>query len=75
MRQMKEKKKEAAHFPQLPKRPERTEDFPRLGPTPLPNLLPVDSGRLLKQILNRLDAIEKRLNNIERLLESSQRTS
>ena len=75
MEQMKEKKKEAAHFPRLPKRPDRTEDLPRLSPTPLPNLLPEDSGRLLKQILNRLDLIEKRLTNIERLLASSRRKS
>jgi len=38
------------------------------SPTPLPMFPTEDVGKVLKQILDRLDAIEKRLERIEKLL-------
>lgn len=38
------------------------------SPIPLPEVPIEDVGRLLKQILDRLDAIEKRLAKIEKIL-------
>lgn len=47
----------------------------RALPWPLPKPLPVapteDIEKILKHVLERLDAIEKRLNNIEKLLAQS----
>ena len=40
---------------------------------PLTKPTPEDAGRVLKQILDRLDAIEKRLENIEKMLTRNQR--
>jgi len=61
------KKKEASlHPPPLPKRPERKNDWRWPSPTPLPNFPTENMGRILKQILDRLDTIEKRLENIEK---------
>ena len=70
------KKKEAAVYPPtMPKRPERKEDLRWPPPTPFPNLPTQDKGRILKQILDRLTAIEKRLENIEKILIKTQRAS
>jgi len=56
-------------FPRPLKRPEERR-WP--SPTPLPVVPAEDIGRILKQILERLDAIEKRLDNIEKLLAQTQ---
>ncbi len=55
-------------LPALPGGPERPEDRRWPSPTPLPAVPPEDIGRVLKRILDRLHAIEKRLENIEKLL-------
>jgi len=49
-------------------RPERPEERRWPSPTPLPTVPAEDMSRLLKQILDRLDAIEKRLERIEMAL-------
>jgi len=51
-----------------PRRPERPEEWRWPSPTPLPTVPVEDMGRVLKQILDRLDAIEKRLERIEKAL-------
>jgi len=65
-----EENKKKATFqppPLLPIRPSVPEErWP--SPTPLPMVPTEDAGRLLKQILERLDAIEKRLAKIEKIL-------
>ena len=63
-----EKKKATFQPPPLPPiRPGVPEErWP--SPTPLPVVPTEDTGRLLKQILERLDAIEKRLDRIEKIL-------
>jgi len=67
------KKKESAVYPPtLPERPERQQDRRWPSPTPLPDFPTEDVGRILKQILNRLDTIEKRLENIEKMLAKGQ---
>ncbi len=67
------KKKEAVVYPPTtPKRPERREDWRWPSPPPLPSLPAEDVGRVLKQIFNRLEAIEKRLENIEKMLMQGQ---
>lgn len=53
------------HVPRPFKRPEERR-WP--SPTPLPAISGEEIGKILKQILERLDAIEKRLDNIEKLL-------
>jgi len=53
-------------------RPERPEEGRWPSPTPLPTVPAEDVGRLLKQILDRLDAIEKRLERIEKALTERQ---
>ena len=63
-----EGKKRAFYPPPVPTRPERPEERRWPSPTPLPMVPPEDAGKLLKQILDRLDAIEKRLERIEKLL-------
>jgi hypothetical protein len=62
-----EGEKKALYPPSVPRRPERSE---RRGPspTPLPLVPAEDAGKVLEQILDRLDAIEKRLERIEKLL-------
>ncbi len=55
-------------LPALPGGPERPEDRRWPSPTPLPAVPPEDIGRVLKRILDQLHAIEKRLENIEKLL-------
>jgi len=64
----------AAYPPTLlpPRRPERPEEWRWPSPTPLPIVPAEDMGRVLKQILDRLDAIEKRLEKIEKLLAGKQ---
>jgi hypothetical protein len=44
------------------------------SPTPLPIKPSEDIGKTLKQVLDRLDAIEKRLDNIEKLLAQTRPT-
>ena len=51
----------------LPRRPERPEESGWPSPTPLP-ATGEDLGRTLKLMLDRLDAIEKRLEGIEKML-------
>jgi len=64
----KSEKKAAYPSPIFPRRPEMPEERRWPSPTPLPIIPTEDVNRVLKQILDRLDAIEKRLENIERLL-------
>jgi len=69
-----EEKKKATFQPPpspiLPRRPEFPEErWP--SPIPTPTVPAEDVSRVLKQILERLDAIEKRLNRIEKLLTKS----
>ena len=52
----------------LPRRPERPEESGWPSPTPMPSTTTEDIGRTLKQILDRLDAVEKRLENMEKVL-------
>jgi len=63
-----------AGFPSpLPlRRPEGPEERRWPSPTPLPMLPTEDVGKMLKQILDRLDAIEKRLERIEKMLMEKQ---
>jgi hypothetical protein len=56
----------------LPRRPERPEEMDWPSPTPAPATTSEDLGKTLKQILDRLDAIDKRLNNIEKVLMARQ---
>jgi hypothetical protein len=72
---MMNKEKRAADPPTLPKRPERKENWRWPPPTPLPGFPTEDTGRILKQILNRLEAIEKRLENIEKMLMKAHRAA
>jgi len=69
-----EEGKKKAVFPSpLPsRRPERPEERRWPSPTPMPLVPTEDVGKLLKQILNRLDAIEKRLERIEKMLMANQ---
>jgi len=63
-----EGEKRALYPPPVPRRPERPEERRWPSPTPLPMVPTEDVGKVLKQILDRLDAIEKRLERIEKLL-------
>ena len=69
-----EERGKKAVFPSpLPsRRPERPEERRWPSPTPLPVVPTEDVGKVLKQILNRLDAIEKRLERIEKTLMAKQ---
>lgn len=60
----------AVYYPPMPapRRPERPEEWRWPSPTPLPTVPAEDMGRVLKQILDRLDSIEKRLERIEKML-------
>ena len=72
-REQKEEEKRAAYPPPItPRRPERPEEWRWPAPTPLPAVPSEDVGRILKQILDRLDAIEKRLERIEKALMEKQ---
>jgi len=54
--------------PPIP-RPFKRPEEPRWPPTiPLPVTPEEDVGKILKQVLERLDSIEKRLDSIEKLL-------
>ena len=66
--------KHSAYPPPVPapRRPERPEEWRWPPPTPLPATPFEDVGRLLKQIVDRLDSIEKRLGNIEKMLMEKQ---
>jgi len=63
-----EGEKRALYPPPVPGRPGKPEERRWPSPTPLPMVPPEDVGKVLKQILDRLDAIEKRLERIEKLL-------
>ncbi len=52
--------------------PNRREDWRWPSPTPLPPTPTEDVGKILKQILDRLDAIEQRLGKIEKALVEKQ---
>jgi len=52
----------------IPRRPERPGEVGWPSPTPLPTVPTEDVGKTLRQILDRLDAIEKRLERIEKAL-------
>jgi len=54
------------------RRPEGPEERRWPSPTPLPTIPAEDVGKVLKQILNRLDDIEKRLERIEKVLMEKQ---
>ena len=54
--------------PLLPRPPKRPEERRWPSPTPVPLVPTEDAGKVLKQILDRLDAIEKRLEKIEKIL-------
>ena len=71
---MSEEEKKEAVFPSPPpfRRPEVPEERRWPSPTPLPMVPTEDVGKLLKQILDRLDAIEKRLERIEKMLMAKQ---
>lgn len=58
--------------PLLPGRPERPGERRWPSPTPVPLAPTEDVGKVLKQILDRLDAIEKRLEKIEKILTARQ---
>lgn len=67
----KSKGEEKAAYPPtvpLPRRPERPEELGWPSPTPMPITPTEDVGKTLKQILDRLDVIEKRLERIEKAL-------
>jgi hypothetical protein len=52
----------------LPERPTRPDDSRWPSPTPMPFYPSDDVGKTLQQILEQLDRIEKRLENIEKML-------
>jgi len=57
--------------PYIPKPSSRREEEGWPQSTPIPAVPAEELGKILKQILDRLDAIEKRLDNIEKLLAQS----
>ncbi len=71
---MSKSEEKAAYRPPvpMPRRPERPEELDWPSPTPVPVTATEDLGKTLKQILDRLDAIEKRLENIEKMLMARQ---
>jgi len=54
--------------PSIPKPLKRPEEQRWPSPIPLPITPAEDVAKILKQILDKLDAIEKRLDNIEKSL-------
>ena len=71
---MSKSEEKAAYRPPvpMPRRPERPEEMDWPSPTPAPVTATEDLGKTLKQMLDRLDAIEKRLENIEKMLMTRQ---
>jgi len=68
-----EERKKASFPSPLPlRRPEGPEERKWPSPTPLPMPPAEDIGKVLKEILNRLDAIEKQLERIEKMLMEKQ---
>jgi hypothetical protein len=68
MSEEEKKEKARAYRSSWPRRPERPWERPWPSPTPMPIVPTEDVNRTLKQILDRLGAIEKRLEKIEKLL-------
>lgn len=70
---MSEEGEKKAVFPSPPpfERPELPEERRWPSPTPLP-AVPSNVGKLFKEILDRLDVIEKRLERIEKILMATQ---
>ncbi|UCG36251.1 MAG: hypothetical protein JSV64_06450 [Candidatus Bathyarchaeota archaeon] len=63
------RRKDATIYSQKkPEKPQRQEAWPWPSPTPSPRLPTEDSARILKMIFDRLDAIEKRLASIEKIM-------
>ncbi|MDH5634879.1 MAG: hypothetical protein OEY30_03530 [Candidatus Bathyarchaeota archaeon] len=71
---MAKKSETPVYSPTARKRHEIREDSPWPSPIPMPRLPTEDARYVLKQILVRLDAIEKRLENIEKTLMENQHT-
>jgi len=71
---MSKSEEKAAYRPPvpMPRRPERPEELDWPSQTPAPVTATEDLGKTLKQMLDRLDAIEKRLENIEKMLMTRQ---
>ncbi len=68
----KEEKKAVFPSPLPSRRPEIPEERRWPSPTPLPVVPTEDVDKVLKQILDRMDAIEKRLERIEKMLMAKQ---
>ena len=68
MSEEEKKEKATAYQSSWPRRPERPWERPLPSPTPMPIIPTEDVNRILKQILDRLGTIEKRLEKIEKLL-------
>ncbi|MFQ6065402.1 MAG: hypothetical protein ACE5L6_08000 [Candidatus Bathyarchaeia archaeon] len=66
------RKRANAYGLSLPRLPERPEERRWPSPVPMPMIPAEDTNRILKQILDRLDLIEKRLERIEKLLAERQ---
>ncbi len=69
MSEKERKEKAAIRPPLLPRRPGTPEEGRWPSPVPLPAVPVEDVGRLLRQILARLDGIEGRLDRIEKILQ------
>jgi hypothetical protein len=65
---MAKKREKPVYSPTPPKRHEIREDSRWPSPIPMPRFPTEDARYVLKQILVKLDAIEKRLENIEKTL-------
>jgi hypothetical protein len=65
---------EMVYPPRTPRPLKPPGEPPWPSPTPLPIEPSEDIGKTLKQVLDRLDAIEKRLDNIEKLLAQTRPT-
>jgi len=61
--------------PRIPKPLKRPEEQRWPSPTPVPIVQAEDISKVLNQILEGLDAIEKRLDNIEKLLAQTHATT
>ena len=68
MSEEEKKEKATAYQSSWPRRPEGPWERPWPSPIPLPLIPTADINRILKQILDRLGAMEKRLEKIEKLL-------